>query len=134
MEKSLVPVVYNELCITNVEFQGCFIKIWANSYSKKQENLEKNLQNYTSYSKVFYCYIIILVCSCIVYNSDSQTYSHHDTIFITHYNLLHTFNKHCLLVNNKFFSSKNNPYDTSLFINHLVHFKEKLKKYFLSLK
>lgn len=59
MEKSLVPMVYNELCITNVEYQGCFIKIWANSRSKEQEYLENNLQKYTSYSKVFYCYIII---------------------------------------------------------------------------
>ncbi|XP_029344615.1 uncharacterized protein LOC100572451 isoform X2 [Acyrthosiphon pisum] len=53
MEKSLVPhrLTNNDLYITHAEFQGCFIKIWANFYSQKRTNLEKSVQNYENYSK-----------------------------------------------------------------------------------
>ncbi|XP_026804803.1 uncharacterized protein LOC113548228 [Rhopalosiphum maidis] len=53
MEKSLVPHKYasNELYVTHAEFQGCFIKIWANFYSQKRTNLEKNVQDYENYSR-----------------------------------------------------------------------------------
>jgi len=55
MEKSLVPQKFtnNDLYITHAEFQGCFIKIWANFYSQKRTNFEKNVQNYEHYSKVW---------------------------------------------------------------------------------
>lgn len=55
MEKSLIPHKYanNDLLfITHAEFQGCFIKIWANFYSQKTSNLEKNVQDYERYSRV----------------------------------------------------------------------------------
>jgi len=54
MEKSLVPHKYasNDLYVTHAEFQGCFIKIWANFYSQKRTNLEKNVQDYENYSRV----------------------------------------------------------------------------------
>lgn len=52
MDKSLVPMVCNELYITHAEYQGCFIKIWANPYSRKKDNLEKDIKNYSNYSKV----------------------------------------------------------------------------------
>ncbi|XP_025193812.1 uncharacterized protein LOC112593566 isoform X2 [Melanaphis sacchari] len=53
MEKLLVPHKYanNDLYITHAEFQGCFIKIWANFYSQKRTNLEKNIQDYENYSR-----------------------------------------------------------------------------------
>lgn len=53
MEKSLVPhkSTINDLYITHAEFQGCFIKIWANFYSQKRTNLEKNVQDYENYSR-----------------------------------------------------------------------------------
>ncbi|VVC24546.1 Hypothetical protein CINCED_3A019121 [Cinara cedri] len=91
MEKSLVPVVCNELYVTHAEYQGCFIKIWANSYSKKKGNLERDLQDYTSYSKEFtkldlygntmYLYIwkkdsLIRVYRCQVIASDLSTKTH----------------------------------------------------------
>jgi len=54
MDKSLVPhkSTINDLYITHAEFQGCFIKIWANFYSQKRTNLEKNVQDYENYSRV----------------------------------------------------------------------------------
>lgn len=51
-ENSLVPMMLDELYITNAAFQGCFIKIWATFYSTKRKNLEKTVQDYKSYSKV----------------------------------------------------------------------------------
>ncbi|XP_022168721.1 uncharacterized protein LOC111032632, partial [Myzus persicae] len=53
MEKSLVPhkLTNNDIYVTHAEFQGCFIKIWANFYSQKRKNLEKNVQNYDHYSR-----------------------------------------------------------------------------------
>ncbi|KAE9535821.1 hypothetical protein AGLY_007722 [Aphis glycines] len=54
MEKSLIPHKYTNndlLFITHAEFQGCFIKIWANFYSQKKSNLEKNVQDYERYSR-----------------------------------------------------------------------------------
>ncbi|XP_015365129.1 PREDICTED: uncharacterized protein LOC107162646 [Diuraphis noxia] len=53
MNKSLVPQKFtnNDLYITHAEFQGCFIKVWANFYSQKRTNLEKNVQNYENYSR-----------------------------------------------------------------------------------
>jgi len=54
MDVSLVPQKYvsNDLYITHAEFQGCFIKIWANFYSQKRSNLEKTVQDYENYTKV----------------------------------------------------------------------------------
>lgn len=52
MEKSLVPMFVNELYITHTEYQGCFIKIWADFYSKKRVHMEKLLQDYKNFTKV----------------------------------------------------------------------------------
>lgn len=52
MEESLVCMSTDELFITHAEFQDCFIKIWANFYSKKRADVEKCIQNYKDYSAV----------------------------------------------------------------------------------
>lgn len=53
MEKSLVPIPTNEIYVTHAEYKQGFIKIWTNAYTKKRSNMEKHLQNYTSFSKVW---------------------------------------------------------------------------------
>lgn len=50
MEKALVPLP--ELYITHAEYQGCFIKIWANFHSQKTSNIENSMKDYTNYTKV----------------------------------------------------------------------------------
>lgn len=59
MDKSLVPMPVNEFYIAHAEYQGCFIKVWANLFTKKRSNMEKYLQDYNSFSKVlvilYYC-------------------------------------------------------------------------------
>lgn len=61
MEKQLVPMLPNDLYVTNAEFQGCFIKIWTSFYSKKRSNLEKSVQNYRNYSKVPITAIVVII-------------------------------------------------------------------------
>lgn len=50
MEKVLVPLP--ELYITHAEYQGCFIKIWANFHSQKTSNIENSMKDYANYTKV----------------------------------------------------------------------------------
>lgn len=52
MEKSLICTSTDELYIIRAEFQECFIKIWANFYSKKRTDIEKRIKNYKDYSAV----------------------------------------------------------------------------------
>jgi len=49
---SLIPFSTNELYITHAEYQGCFIKIWANLFSQEKSNMEEHLQDFTNYTKV----------------------------------------------------------------------------------
>lgn len=52
MEKSIIPTFTNELYISHAEFQGCFIKIWTNFYSKKRVNMENGLQEFKNFTEV----------------------------------------------------------------------------------
>lgn len=52
MERALVPLSVNHLFVTHAEYQGCFIKIWANFYSRKHSDFEKRMQDYNTFTKV----------------------------------------------------------------------------------